>query len=228
MKTIGLVGGTSWVSTLEYYRLINLFMNEKKGGLNAARIIIYSLNFGEIDAMRQKNDQLSIMLTLKHAALKLEGSGADCLLLGANTIHQYAEDIQQALRVPLIHIGEATATKISQAGHKKVGLLGTKKTMELDFYKEKLAEQSIETLVPEEDDRNFIQNCILNELVNNQFLPESKNGFLQIIQNLKEKGAEGIILGCTEIPLLIQQEDCDIPLFNTTEIHARAAVEFAI
>jgi len=227
MKTIGLVGGTGWVSTMEYYRLINLLMNEKKGGLHAARIIIYSLNFGEIEAMQQKNDKLSIMLTLKHAALKLEAAGADCMMLGANTMHQFADDLQQALRVPLLHIGEATATEISQAGLKKVGLLGTKYTMELDFYREKLTSQSIETVIPEENDRAFIHYCIMHELVHNQFLPESKARFLSIIQQLKAQGAEGIILGCTEIPLLIQQTDCDLPLFNTTEIHARAGVEFA-
>ena len=227
MKTIGLVGGTGWVSTMEYYRLINLLMNEKKGGLNAARIIIYSMNYGEIDQLTQKGDQFSIMLTLKHAALKLESAGVDCILLGANTVHQFAEDIAQDLRIPLIHIGEETATTIARSGLKKVGLLGTKYTMEMDFYKEKLNDQSIDVLTPEEDDRNFIHQCINNELLLNQFLPESRQRFLNIIEQLKAKGAEGIILGCTEIPLLIKQEDCNIPLFNTTEIHARAAVEFA-
>lgn len=227
MKTIGLVGGTGWVSTMEYYRLINLLMNEKKGGLNAARIIIYSVNYGEIDQLTQKGDQFSIMLTLKHAALKLESAGVDCILLGANTVHQFAEDIAQDLRIPLIHIGEETATTIARSGLKKVGLLGTRYTMEMDFYKEKLNDQSIDVLTPEEDDRNFIHQCINNELLLNQFLPESRQRFLNIIEQLKAKGAEGIILGCTEIPLLIKQEDCNIPLFNTTEIHARAAVEFA-
>ena len=227
MKTIGLVGGTGWVSTNEYYRLINQLMNEKKGGLHAARIIIYSVNYGEIDALNQKGDKLSVMLTLKHAAMKLEAAGVDCILLGANTSHQYAEDIQQALRIPLLHIGEATADEITKAGLKKVGLLGTKYTMEMDFYKEKLKDKSIEPLVPGEEDRNFIHQSINNELLHNQFYPETKARFLKIIQQLQQQGAEGIILGCTEIPLLIKQEDCSIPLFNTTEIHARAAVEFA-
>ena len=227
MKTIGLVGGTGWVSTMEYYRLINQLMNQKKGGLQAARILIYSLNYGEIDALNQKGDKLSVMLTMKHAALKLEGAGADCLLLGANTAHQYAEDIQQALRVPLIHIGEETANSIVSSGMKKVGLLGTRYTMEMDFYKEKLAEQGIETLIPGEEDRNFIHQCISEELLQNQFLPETKSRFLQIIQQLQADGAEGIVLGCTEIPLLIKPEDCELPLFNTTRIHAQAAVDFA-
>lgn len=227
MKTIGLVGGTGWVSTIEYYRLINQKMNEKKGGLTAARIIIYSVNYGEIDALNQKGDKLSVMLTLKHAALKLEAAGADCMLLGANTTHQFAEDIQQALRIPLIHIGEATADEIAKSGQKKVGLLGTKYTMEMDFYKEKLREKSIEAIVPGEDDRNFIHHSINSELLHNQFLPETKARFLDIINQLQQQGAEGIILGCTEIPLLIKQEDCSIPLFNTIEIHAKAAVEFA-
>lgn len=227
MKTIGLVGGTGWVSTIEYYRLINQMMNEKKGGLMAARIIIYSVNYGEIDALNQKGDKLSVMLTLKHAALKLEAAGADCLLLGANTTHQFAEDIQQALRIPLIHIGEATADEIAKSGQKKVGLLGTKYTMEMDFYKEKLREKSIEAIVPGEDDRNFIHHSINSELLRNQFLPDTKARFLDIINQLQQQGAEGIILGCTEIPLLIKQEDCSVPLFNTIEIHAKAAVEFA-
>ena len=227
MKTIGLVGGTGWVSTMEYYRLINQLMNQKKGGLQAARILIYSLNYGEIDALNQKGDKLSVMLTMKHAALKLESAGADCLLLGANTAHQYAEDIQQALRVPLIHIGEETANSIVSSGMKKVGLLGTRYTMEMDFYKEKLAEQGIETLIPGEEDRKFIHQCISEELLQNQFLPETKSRFLQIIQQLQADGAEGIVLGCTEIPLLIKPEDCELPLFNTTQIHAQAAVDFA-
>ena len=228
MKTIGLVGGTGWVSTLEYYQRMNQLMNEKKGGLHAARILIYSINYGEIDAMNQKGDQLSVMLTLKHAALKLETAGADCMLLGANTLHQFADDIQQALHVPLLHIGEATADEIVKAGFKKAGLLGTKYTMEMDFYKEKLKDKGIETLIPEEEDRNFIHHCINNELLHNQFLPESKARFLKIIRQLHQQGAEGIILGCTEIPLLIKQEDSSVQLFNTTEIHARAAVDFAL
>lgn len=227
MKTIGLVGGTGWVSTMEYYRQINQLMNQKKGGLQAARILIYSLNYGEIDALNQKGDKLSVMLTMKHAALKLEAAGADCLLLGANTAHQYAEDIQLALRVPLIHIGEETANSIVSAGLKKVGLLGTCYTMEMDFYKEKLTEQGIETLIPGEEDRNFIHQRISEELLQNQFLPETKSRFLQIIQQLQADGAEGIVLGCTEIPLLIKPEDCELPLFNTTQIHAQAAVDFA-
>lgn len=227
MKTIGLVGGTGWVSTLEYYRLINQLMNAKKGGLHAAQIIIYSLNYGEIDALSQKNDKLSIMLTVKHAALKLEGAGVDCVLLGTNTMHQYAEDIEQSLRIPLLHIGEATANEIVKSSMRKVGLLGTKQTMEMDFYKEKLHEKGIETIVPDEEDRNFIHQCINQELLLTRFLPESKARFLDIIEKLKNEGAEGIILGCTEIPLLIKQEDCDLPLLTTTEIHARAAVEFA-
>jgi aspartate racemase len=142
-------------------------------------------------------------------------------------MHQYAEDIEQALRVPLLHIGEATADEIVKSGLKKVGLLGTKQTMEMDFYKEKFKEKNIEALIPEEDDRDFINHCINHELLLNQFLPESKARFLSIIQQLHGKGAEGIILGCTEIPLLVKQEDCAVQLFNTTEIHSRAAVEFA-
>ena len=169
-----------------------------------------------------------MMATLKHIALKLQAAEVDGILICANTLHRYAEDVQQALRIPLIHIGEATGMAVLEQGLKKVGLLGTKLTMELDFYSDKLAEQGIQTTVPEAEDRNFIQQCINEELLKNCFLKESKNRFLSIIDNLASKGAEGIILGCTEIPLLIKPDDVRLPLFNTTEIHARAAVNFAL
>jgi len=228
MRTLGLIGGTGWVSTIEYYRLINELTNERLGGLNAARLILYSVNYNDFEKMSQRNDTLSMMATLKHIALKLQTAEVDGIVICANTLHRFAEDVQQALRIPLIHIGEATGLAVKEQGMKKVGLLGTKYTMELDFYSNKLAEQGIQTLVPETDDRNFIQQCINDELLKNCFLEESKNRFLSIIDNLADKGAEGIILGCTEIPLLIKPEDVRLPLFNTTEIHARAAVNFAL
>ena len=228
MRTLGLIGGTGWVSTIEYYRLINEFTNEKLGGLNSARLMIYSVNYDDFEKMSQRNDTLSMMATLKHIALKLQAAEVDGIVICANTLHRYAEDVQQALRIPLIHIGEATGLAVKEKGLKTVGLLGTKYTMELDFYTNKLAEQGIQTLTPDADDRNFIQQCINEELLKNCFLEESKNRFLSIIDNLASKGAEGIILGCTEIPLLIKPDDVRLPLFNTTEIHARAAVNFAL
>ncbi|WP_163718193.1 aspartate/glutamate racemase family protein [Mangrovibacterium lignilyticum] len=228
MRTLGLIGGTGWVSTIEYYRLINEFTNERLGGLNAAQLIIYSVNYADIEKMYQRNDTFSIMATMKHIALKLQAAEVDGILLCANTLHRFAEDVQQALKIPLVHIGEATASEIKKADLNKVGLLGTKYTMELDFYQNKLAESGIETLTPDADDRAFIHQCISEELLKNQFLPDSKKRFLAIIDQLVSQGAQGIVLGCTEIPLLIKPEDVSIPVFNTTEIHAKAAVNFAL
>ncbi len=227
MRTIGLIGGTGWVSTAEYYRLINQFTNERLGGLNAARMLIYSVNYADIDAMNKRNDKLSVMATLKHLAQKLEQAGADLILLGANTLHEHAEQVEQSLRIPLNHIADATAEVVKAENMKKVGLLGTKFTMEMDFYRDKLRNHGIDTLIPEEEDRLFIHQCINEELLLNQFHQESKDRFVRIIEQLGEQGAEGIVLGCTEIPLLIKQADLPVKLFNTTEIHARAAVNFA-
>jgi aspartate racemase len=228
MKTIGLVGGTGWISTIDYYRIINYEVNQRLGGQTTAKILLYSIDFGEIDALHAKRDFDGVGGLLTDAAKKLVSIGADCVLLCANTMHMHAERVQAAVSVPLIHIVEATAKQICMKGMKKIGLLGTRMTMEREFYTKKLNEAGIEAVIPEKDEREFIQRVIAEELVKTVFLPKSKQGFLDIIQNLRAQGAEGVILGCTEIPLLIKQEDTDLPVFDTTRIHSLAAVDFAL
>ncbi|MCX6134452.1 MAG: aspartate/glutamate racemase family protein [Ignavibacteriales bacterium] len=228
MKTIGLVGGTGWISTIDYYRFINLEVNARRGGQNTAKIVLYSVDFGEIDAFHAKGDIDGVGALLTDASKKLVSIGADCILLCANTMHMHAERVQAAVPVPLIHIVEATAKQIRAKSMKKIGLLGTRMTMEREFYKKKLNDAGIEVLVPEKEERDFIQRTINDELVKNLFLPKSKAGFLEIIKKLKTHGAEGVILGCTEIPLLVKQEDTDLPVFDTTHIHSLAAVDFAL
>jgi aspartate racemase len=228
MKTIGLVGGTGWISTIDYYRIINHEVNSRRGGQSTAKILLYSVDFGEIDALHAKGDFDGVGALLTDASKKLVSIGADCILLCANTMHMHAERVQAAVPVPLIHIVEATAKQIRLKSMKKVGLLGTRMTMEREFYRKKLNDAGIEVLVPEKDEREFIQRTINDELVKNIFLPRSKQGFLDIIRKLQKQGAEGVILGCTEIPLLIKQEDTDLPVFDTTRIHSLAAVDLAL
>jgi aspartate racemase len=212
MKTIGLVGGTGWISTVEYYRIINEETNRRLGGLEFARCALYSVNFGDIQRFNEK----------------LETAGVDCILLCANTMHMHADRVEKEISVPLIHIAKTTGAEISKKNIKKVGLLGTRPTMELDFYTKKLAEAGITALVPDKDERIFIQRTIDTELLRGVFLPESRKRFVEIMQKLRSQGAEGVVLGCTEIPLLIKEEDVDFPLFNTTVIHSMAAVDFAL
>jgi aspartate racemase len=229
MKTIGLIGGTGWVSSIEYYQFINREINRRLGGQQAARCILWSFNYGEIDVLvNQKNDLEGVYKMVRNAAEKLESCGADCILLCANTLHMYAERLRTEINIPLIHIAEATASEITKAGLRKVAVLGTKFTMEKDFYRSKLAESVIEMMIPGNEDRDFIHNAILGELLKNILKPETKARFLEIINNLILNGAEGIVLGCTEIPLLIKQEDVAMPVFDTTFIHSKAAVDFAI
>jgi len=228
MKTIGLIGGTGWVSTLEYYRLINTEVNRRLGGLNSARCILYSFDYSDIAALNQKNDHAGILQMVIDAAQKLEIAGADCIGLCANTLHYYADDLQKQISKPIIHIASATADEIKRKGLSKIGLLGTRMTMEENFYKNRLSNSTILTLVPNERERAFIHRTILNELLKNIFPEKTKAQFLQIISNLHQQGVEGIVLGCTEIPLLIKQSDVEIPVFNTLEIHVNAFVDFAL
>lgn len=228
MKTIGLIGGTGWVSSVEYYRIINEEINKRLGGMEFAKCILFSLNYGEIDSLRKKNDSAGIFSLISGAAVKLIDAGADCILLCANTMHQYADKLEERIKVPLINIAKATAKEIRRQGLSKVGLLGTKQTMEMDFYKTKLREENINVIIPEKDDRDFIQNTISNELLKNIFLEKSRSRFQKIMEQLQSNDAEGIILGCTEIPLLIKQKHSALPLFNTLEIHSIAAVDFAL
>lgn len=228
MRTLGLIGGTGWISTLEYYRLINQDVNTRLGGLEAARLLIHSFNYGDIDRLNQREDHAAVASLLLGAALGLQGCGAEAIVLCANTLHMYADDLQANLQRPILHIATATAERIRGRGLTHVGLLGTRRTMEKDFYTRRLAEAGIDSLIPEEGDRVFIQGAILNELLRGDFRGATKSRFLDIVESLRARGAEGVVLGCTEIPLILKQEDADLPLFDTLAIHARAAAEFAL
>jgi aspartate racemase len=228
MKTLGLIGGTTWLSTVEYYRMINQQVNERLGGLHSARLILYSVNFEEFQPPTDPKAWGPITENLTSIAQRLERAGADCLVLCANTPHIAADTIQGKIRIPLIHIAEATAREIAGRKLKTVGLLGTRITMEQAFYRDKLSKAGIACIIPGDNERNFIHATIFDELGKEIFKPETKKHYLDIIDDLTRKGAEGIIFGCTEIPLLIKQKDCIIPVFDTTIIHATAAVDFAL
>lgn len=228
MKTIGIVGGTTWVSTVDYYKLFNQKVSKALGRNHSARVILYSVDFQDVMTFKAEGREDALKKMILEAANKLEYSGAECLLLGANTIHMMANFIQERISIPLIHIGEETAKIISGQGLKKVALLGTKVTMEKDFYRDKLSEFNIETIIPGYDDREFINHSIFEEFSKEKFTDETRAEYRRIMEDMRNLGAEGIILGCTEIPLLLDQKDFDIPLFNTTEIHADAAVKFAL
>ena len=229
MKKIGLVGGISWTSTVDYYRYINEGINEKLGGLNFAECLLYSINFNQFQKFNAEYNWDATFELLSAAAENLKKAGADAIVLCANTAHIVADQIAERVQLPLIHITTATAGAIHQKGLKKVGLLGTTYTMELNFYKDKLLALGIEPMIPEsQSDRNYIENTLRNELGRGILNPETKHRYLEIIRELIVRGAEGVILGCTEIPLLIHQEDVSVPIFDTTKIHSNAAVEFAV
>lgn len=203
-------------------------VNKRLGGAHAAKVILNSVDFAEIKVLTEAQDWEGIAVIICKAAKSLEIAGADCIIIGANTMHKIAGEIQAAVTIPVIHIAAVTAAAIKNKGLKKVALLGTKYTMQLDFYKAKLAENGIETIIPGTTDIEYINNAIYNEFSSGLFLPETKAEYLRIIDILIEQGAEGIILGCTEIPILIKQEDCSLPVFDTAFIHAAAAVDFAL
>jgi aspartate racemase len=228
MKTIGLIGGITWLSTLDYYRQLNELVNKRMGGVYSAKIILHSLEFNKIKTLTQQNDWKGLAAIICNAAKGLAAAGADCIVIAANTMHNIADEVQAAVNIPLIHIGSVTAEAAAGKGIMKLALLGTKYTMQLDFYKAKLAAKGITTIIPGEDAIAFINNSIYNEFSANIFLPETKKEYLKIIDALIKDGAEGIILGCTEIPILIKQEDCRVPVFDTTLIHCMAAVDFAL
>ncbi|CUB05094.1 aspartate/glutamate racemase family protein [Marinomonas fungiae] len=229
MKTIGLLGGMSWESTQGYYRAINEGVKEALGGLHSAKLVLNSVDFAEIEACQQSGDWRKAGEILAQAAQGVEAAGADCLLICTNTMHKVAEDIDDAISIPLIHIADATGEALKQAGVKRVGLLGTAFTMEQDFYKGRLSERhDLEVLVPKAEDRALIHRVIFQELCVGITTNASKAEYLRIIEALKEQGADAVILGCTEIGMLVTQADTDTPLFDTTEIHANAAVTFAL
>lgn len=229
MKKIGLVGGTSWTSTIDYYRIINEETNKRLGSLNFAECIIYSVNFENFRKYNAEHNWDATFELLSDAALKLKDAGADLILLGANTAHIVAERVSDKVDLPLIDIRVATANAVHKKKLKKVGLLGTVYTMELDFYKNKLSATGLEIIIPDtKAEMDFIEESLLHELGKGIILQKTKQEYIAIINRLVDRRAEGIILGCTEIPLIIDQGDISVPVFNTTLIHAQAAVEFAL
>jgi len=228
MKILGLIGGISWVSTVDYYRLINQGINEKRGNLEFAELLIHSFNYGDIKRNNDADDWDKTLSMITAASLNLKNSGAKAIVLCANTMHLIADRLQENVQIPVIHIATATADAIVAKGIKKVGLLGTKFTMERDFFRDKLTEKGIEILIPDDEERDFIHYTIFEELGRNIIKPETRDYYVNVINKLVAAGAEGIILGCTEIPLLISSADVAIPLFDTAEIHSKAAVEFAL
>jgi amino-acid racemase len=229
MKTIGLIGGMSWVSSLEYYRLINERIKDRLGGLHSAKSLMFSVDFDEFEKLQHQGRWDEMTRITIDIARTLEKGGADLLVLCANTAHAMADDVQNAVGIPLLHIADATAEKIKAASMKTVGLLGTRFTMEEQFYRGRLAEKhGFEVLVPNEEERAAVHSIIYDELCLGDVRPQSRSRFVEIIRNLSARGAEGVILGCTEIPLLVGREDVEVPLFDTTRIHAAAAVDFAL
>lgn len=228
MKTIGLIGGMSWESSAEYYRLINEEVKHKLGGLHSAKCILFSVDFEEIEYLQREDRWEEAGDILAQAASSLEKAGADLIILCTNTMHKVIQAIEKATSVQVIHIADATAQKIQEAKLGSVGLLGTKYTMEMDFYISRLKKSGLTVLVPEASARNEINRIIFEELCLGEIQQSSKQYYQTAINNLVEEGAEGIVLGCTEIGLLIKPEDSPVPIFDTAEIHARAAVEVAL
>lgn len=225
MKTIGLLGGMSWESTALYYRLINQGINTRLGGLHSARIVLVSVDFEEIEEMQRNGNWVGAGHALAQAARQVEAAGADFLLICTNTMHKVASQVQEAITIPLLHLADATATRIKARGMHTIGLLGTKFTMEQDFYRGRLEERhGLRVLVPPAPDRKLVHRVIYDELCMGVVKEESRVAFLRIIADLRRRGAEGIIEGCTEIVMLVQQQHTDAPLFDTTSIHTEEAV----
>jgi aspartate racemase len=229
MKTIGMIGGMSWESSIEYYRIINETVRAELGGLHSAKSIMVSVEFAEIEALQHQNrwdEAADILIT---AARSLESGGADFAIICTNTMHKLYDIIQQNVRIPLLHIADATAETIKAEGIQKIALLGTRFTMEEDFYKGRLVNNyGLDVIIPGSEDREIVHRVIYDELCAGIIKTDSKQQYKGIIQHLVQEGAEGIILGCTEIGLLVKQEDSPVLLFDTTEIHAQAAVKYAL
>ena len=228
LKTIGLIGGMSWESTVTYYKIINETVKEKLGGLHSAKCILYSVDFQEIEECQANGNWEKSGEILGEAAYNLEKAGADFIVICTNTMHKVINQIKEKISVPILHIAEMTAEKILEKGLKNIALLGTKYTMEQDFYKSKLIEKGINVIIPDKNDVEIINKVIYDELCLGTINSNSKKKFLEIVDKLRDKGAEGIILACTEIGLLIKNEDTDVPLFDTAIIHAEQAAIYSI
>lgn len=228
MKTIGLIGGMSWESTVTYYQLINEAVKKSLGGLHSAKILLYSVDFQEIEECQTRGDWEKSARILGDAAKGLEGAGADCIVICTNTMHKVAPQIGERVSIPILHIAEATAEALIDSGITRVLLLGTRYTMQQDFYKEKLVERGIEVMVPGDEDMEIVNRIIFGELCLGVISEESRKEYLRIIEEEKGRGAQGVILGCTEIGLLVSQADTELPVFDTTQIHAGRAAEWAV
>lgn len=229
MKTIGLIGGMSWESSIEYYRIINEITKAKLGGLHSAKSIMYSVDFADVEVLQHQNKWAEAAELLTDAAKDLENGGADLIVLCTNTMHKVADEIQANIKIPFLHIADATAQRVKESSIEKIGLLGTRFTMQEDFYKGRLTQKyGLDVRVPAAQDRELIHRVIYDELVVGRIEQKSKEQYIAIMEQMVRQGAEGIILGCTEIGLLVHQEDSQVPLFDTTRIHAEAAVEYAL
>lgn len=232
MKTIGVIGGVSWVSSAEYYRLMNEMVMDRLGGLHSAKILMFSIEFGEFskqERLADKGDWNPLKQTMIDAAQRLKKGGADFIIICSNTMNSTAGIVEAAVNIPVIHIADAVGKAVNNKGIKTIALLGTKYTMEQDFYRKRLEKCGLKVVIPNETERDYVNKVIFDELCANKFYKESKEGYIKIIDRLiKEEGAQGIILGCTEIPLLIKQEDVSVPVFDSTTIHAQAAVDYAL
>ncbi len=229
MRTIGLIGGMSWESTVPYYQHINRLVGERLGGLHSARLVLYSIDFHDLEILQHENrwDEAGAMLA--GAAVSLERAGADCLLICANTMHKVAPAVEAAVRIPLLHIADATGEAVRRRGLRRVGLLGTKYTMEETFLRSRVSERfGLDVIIPGAEAREAVHAVIYGELCRGIIADASRDRYRQIVKDLEVAGAEGVILGCTEIGLLLRDEDADIPLFDTTRLHAEAAVEYAL
>ncbi len=228
MKTVGLIGGMSWESTIPYYQIINDYVKDTLGGLHSARIILYSVEFDEIEKCQSSGDWDRGAEILGDVARKLEGAGADFILICTNTMHKVAPQIRRMVSVPVVHIADATADELEKTGVKNVALLGTKYTMTEDFYKSRLIDRGFNVIIPDGEDIDDVNTIIFDELCVGVIKDESRKRYSGIIGKLKDKGAEAVILGCTEIGLLIKQEDSVLPIYDTTEIHALRAAEMLL
>jgi len=229
MKTIGLIGGMSWESSIEYYRIINETVRGHLGGLHSAQSIMYSVEFAEVEALQHQGDWPRLTAVMVDAAQRLERGGADFLVLCTNTMHKMADEMQRGVSIPLLHIADAAAAEVKGRGLSKVGLLGTRFTMEEKFYRGRLAERhGLEVLIPTEADREIVDRVIYEELCTGKIVAASREDYRRVMAHLAEQGAQGIVLGCTEIGLLVGDEDSPVPLFDTTRIHAVAAAEYAL
>jgi aspartate racemase len=229
MRMIGLIGGMSWESSAEYYRILNQGVRDKLGPTASARCLLWSFDFSEIEELQHNGDWDGLTARMVDAAQRLEVGGADVLLICTNTMHRMAPAVEAAVKVPLLHIADPTAERIKAAGHRRIGLLGTAFTMEHDFYKGRLAQQhGLSVIVPNDEDRATVHRVIYQELVAGKIIPESRDAYRAVIARMVAAGAEAVILGCTEIMMLVQPDDSPVPIFDTTAIHAEAAVEMAL